>query len=396
MRRPYAEVVPDSDQTDCQPPLTLWGHVWRFLAAVAIGAIAWWELAQWQWQHNQLWFWSDLAAGLVGLVAMQFRRRWPIPVVALTIVLGVFSGSAGGPATVVLASVATRRRLREIIPVTVASVAQALLLGAHNPTNTDGWLVGTTAVVLFVGVTVATGMYIGSRRELMHSFQQRAETAENEQAARVAQARTAERAVIAREMHDVLAHRISLVAMHAGALAYRSDLTPQEVRDASAVIQDNAHQALTDLREVLGILREDPTGDAPNRPQPEFTDIPDLVAEAEATGMRVTYRNSVSDLDLPERVGRTVYRIVQEGLTNARKHAPDTSVRVLIGGNASDGLSVEIRNPLRVGSLRVESPPSGLGLIGLKERAALSGGSLNHQVTEAGEFLVEARLPWSG
>jgi signal transduction histidine kinase len=361
-----------------------------------IGLIAWWQLAGWQWQHDRPWFWSDVAAGIVGLVAMQYRRRWPMSVVCLTIALGFVSASVGGASTIVLASVATRRRWREIIAIAIASVVQAMVFESLNPADTSTWPVSITAAVAITGVTIATGMYIGSRRELLYSFRQRAETAEKEQAARVAQARTAERATIAREMHDVLAHRISLVAMHAGALAYRTDLTPDEVRAASAIIQDNAHQALSELRDVLGILRDDRTGDAPNRPQPDWSDLPDLVAEARRAGMNVTYTNNVTDPDLPERTGRTVYRIVQETLTNARKHAPDTEVQVLVGGSASEGLCVTVRNPLRVGSRRLGSPPSGLGLVGLKERAALSGGSLHHEVNDAGEFLVEAQLPWAG
>jgi signal transduction histidine kinase len=246
-------------------------------------------------------------------------------------------------------------------------------------------------------VLIAAGLYIGARRALLASLKDRAERAEREQAMRVAQARTTERARIAREMHDVLAHRISLVAMHAGAMAYRTDLSPHESRRTAEVIRDNAHQALADLREVLGMLREDRTPDAVSRPQPTLRDVPGLIDEATTSGMNVRFSSDVGDLaPPPETVGRSAYRIIQESLTNARKHAPDTAVDVRLSGEPGGDLTVEIRNPLRVGdrSDKVSLPGSGLGLIGLTERAELSGGRLEHGRTAGREFFVRAQLPW--
>ncbi|HET6626231.1 MAG TPA: histidine kinase [Nocardioidaceae bacterium] len=387
--------MPAPERLDYQPPLNLWGHIWRVLAAIAISALAWFELAKWQWAHDAGWFWVDLAAGVACLVGMHFRRRRPIAVIVLVIACSFFSATCAGPATIVLASLATRRRWDEIIPAFVGSVVAGLVFETLNPVDNGPWPVPAATTVLIIAVTVAVGMYIGSRRELLATLKQRAEDAEAEQASRVAQARTTERAVIAREMHDVLAHRMSLVAMHAGGLSYRTDLTPDQVREASAVIQDNAHQALADLRTVLGVLRGDPAGDAPNRPQPTWRDIPDLVAEANGAGMSVTYTDDLKGSTLSEQTGRTVYRIVQEGLTNARKHASDTRVRVSVGGDPSAGVLVRVSNPLRVGERATAAPESGLGLVGLAERAALSGGTLTHEVSDGREFVLEAWLPWA-
>ena len=235
-------------------------------------------------------------------------------------------------------------------------------------------------------------MYIGSRRELLARLRERAETTESEQAARLAQSRTAERARIAREMHDVLAHRISMVTMHAGALAYRDDLTPEQVRETAGIIQENSHQALTELRQVLGVLREDPGDADPERPQPSADDLHELLQEAREAGMNV-----VSNLGpveaIPVPMGRTAYRVVQEGLTNARKHAPDTLVTVALSGGPGDGLNISVRNPLRIGS-PLDVPDSGLGLVGLSERAALVGGRLSHGVTADHEFALTVWLPW--
>ena len=235
-------------------------------------------------------------------------------------------------------------------------------------------------------------MYIGSRRELLASLRERAETAESEQAARLAQARTAERTRIAREMHDVLAHRISMVTMHAGALSYRDDLTPEQVRETAGIIQENSHQALAELRQVLGVLREGPGDADPERPQPSAVDLPALLEDARESGMNVS--GDLGPVDsIPDLLGRTAYRVVQEGLTNARKHAPDTLVSVALSGGPGDGLTIEVRNPLRIGS-PLDVPDSGLGLVGLAERAALAGGRLHHGVTADREFALTVWLPW--
>ena len=209
---------------------------------------------------------------------------------------------------------------------------------------------------------------MGSQRQLVDSYRERALTAEREQRARVAQAQAAERTRIAREMHDVLAHRISLVAMHAGALGYRRDLSAEEQATAARSIEDNAHRALSDLRAVLGVLRDPlhPAGAAPERPQPGLDDVATLVGEEVAGGMRVRLSNRVEG-DVPAGTGRTAYRIVQEALTNARKHAPGTTVEVEVDGTPADGLVVAVRNAAPVGHVAPAAlPASGLGLLGLQ------------------------------
>ncbi len=199
-------------------------------------------------------------------------------------------------------------------------------------------------------------------------------------------------------MHDVLAHRISLISMHAGALAYRTDLTPVQVRETAGLLQAKSHEALTDLRQVLGVLRGDEAAAGlRERPQPTFEDVAGLIDEAEESGMRVQYDDEVLDAaTMPERVGRTTYRIIQEGLTNARKHAPGASVLVRVAGSADDGLEITVRNPAR--SLLAPrdgsaTPGAGLGLVGLGERAKLAGGRLETRVSGR-TFELHGWLPW--
>ena len=192
----------------------------------------------------------------------------------------------------------------------------------------------------------------------------------------------------------MLAHRISLITMHAGAMAYRTDLSADEMREAAEVVQAKSHEALTDLRAVLGVLREDDAATLRERPQPTFGDLAALVAEAETSGMHVTYDEHVHDATrMPDQVGRTTYRIVQEGLTNARKHAPGVTVLVNVAGSPDEGVDIRIRNPARANGVS-RTPGAGLGLVGLVERAKLAGGRLESR-REGGSFELHGWLPWT-
>jgi len=242
---------------------------------------------------------------------------------------------------------------------------------------------------------LAWGMFVRARRQ---SLRERAGRVEAEQELRVAEARQGERNRIAREMHDVLAHRLSLLSLHAGALELRPDAAPEEVARAAGVVRASAYQALEDLREVIGVLRTgvDRSDETPERPQPTLADLPDLVDQSRRAGMRVRLDWQTDALSaVPAGVGRSAYRIVQEGLTNARKHAPDGEVAVTVRATPGDGVTVEIRNPCPMGTGGGTAiPGAGIGLIGLTERAALAGGRLEHGPTPAGEFRLWAWLPW--
>ena len=174
------------------------------------------------------------------------------------------------------------------------------------------------ASVAFIAIITAAhrsrwGMYVRARRQLVLSLRERAERAEAEQQMRVEQAQAHERARIAREMHDVLAHRISLLSMHAGALEFRPDAPPEEIARAAGVVRASAHQALEDLREVIGVLREESLDGDPERPQPTLANLPGLLDESRQAGMHVSSECRVEDLDggargrraqrLPDRAG---------------------------------------------------------------------------------------------
>jgi signal transduction histidine kinase len=313
------------------------------------------------------------------------------------VVAGSFSAAAGAAAALAFFSLAVHRPFRVVAPLVVAVFATQPIYLAIFPQEDVPYGVAFALSVLIIGMVVIWGMFVRSRRQLVVSFRDRAERAETEQQLRVEQARGQERARMAREMHDVLAHRISLLSLHAGALEFRPDASPEEVARAAGVIRASAHQALEDLRQVIGVLRDDPGGAAPERPQPTLADLPALIEESRGAGMRVASAWEVApEAVVPEALGRTAYRIVQEGLTNARKHARGSLVDVAVSGAPGDGLVIEVRNRLPVGAAAAATtiPGTGTGIVGLLERATLAGGRLEHGRTEAGDYRLWAWLPW--
>ncbi|MFN7151750.1 MAG: sensor histidine kinase [Microthrixaceae bacterium] len=207
----------------------------------------------------------------------------------------------------------------------------------------------------------------------------------------------AERTRIAREMHDVLAHRISLVALHAGALEVAPDLPPAQVQESAALLRSTAHQALEELRDVIGVLREDPAQERPSTvPQPTLADIPRLVEETRRSGAKIDFEMQVDGASAaPGPLGRDAYRIVQEALTNVSKHARGTLAQVRVAGAPNRGLHVWVRNSPALGAHDRSAPPgSGTGLLGLQERVTLASGVLVHGPDASGGFVVQADLPW--
>ncbi|MEV6909918.1 histidine kinase [Amycolatopsis sp. NPDC051071] len=383
--------------TDAAPPLRPWQQIWRLLAAAALGVVLWILVAaqvppgyggpRVAWLVT-----GDPLIAIGCLVALLWRRRFPVVIAIGVIIASTASVLSGGAAMLALCSLATRRRPVETLVAAALCVVSTLFTADLYPQRAVPeplWLT-LSVPLLMVGIVVAVGAAIGARREELRSLRERAESAEREQLARAAEARILERHRIAREMHDVLAHRVSLVAMQAGVLGHRVDLPPAQVAELARGIADGSHQALEELRDVLGVLRAGPEGLEP--PQPSLADLPALVADARALGLDVEFSVTTSG-EPPDAIARTVYRIVQEGLTNAGKHAPGARVAVTVEGKAGDGVGVTIRDS--GASRRVTGPPaSGFGLLGLAERVALAGGELDHHREPDGGFVLGARLPW--
>ncbi|MET9440470.1 histidine kinase [Streptomyces sp. NPDC006610] len=336
---------------------------------------------------------ADQCLGALACAAVWLRRRHPVGLAVALVPVCFLSNTAGGAGLVSLFALSVHRPFRYVAWIGGASLA---LLPVFFWLRPEPDLPYAAAVVLSGLLTVSTigwGMFVRAKRQLVTSLRERARRAETEARLRAEQAQRLAREDIAREMHDVLAHRLTLLSVHAGALEFRPDASREEVARAAGVIRESAHDALQDLREIIGVLRAG-EGDETGRPQPTLAAVTALVAECAEAGPKIALDLRVADPDaVPPSIGRTVYRIVQEGLTNARKHAPGAEVTVCVAGAAGEGVDVRVGNPPPEGEVR-PVPGSGQGLIGLTERAALSGGRLMHGPRSDGGFEVRAWLPW--
>jgi signal transduction histidine kinase len=334
----------------------------------------------------------DAICGAVLTLALWWRKRWPLGLGLASLPILAISSFAGPAGLIILFTVAAYRRWQLAF---LVGGLQLLLLPIQRAVHPQGD--SATSYYLFsilcTAAIVVWGMFLRARRQ---TKRERLRRAHAEEQLRIEQIRHAERTRIAREMHDVLGHRISLLSMHAGALEFRQDASPEEVARAAAVIRASAHQALEDLRAVIGLLRDGGDGHAPQRPQPTLAALPGLLEESRAAGMRLHADVRVADLAaVPDAIGRHALRIVQEALTNARKHASSAPVEARVDGAPGEGLEIEVRNPAPVvAAAAAKVPGSGAGLVGLAERAALAGGHLDYGLDEHGDFEVRAWLPW--
>ncbi|MEU3308917.1 histidine kinase [Nocardiopsis sp. NPDC006832] len=352
--------------------------------------------------------WLDLAFLPLSCAGLWLRRSHPLTVALCVTLVSVFSVSAVGALVVALISLAAYRPFVQAAAVTLLAVVLSLpwvLLVTPYPA---GAIVTMVTIVVMLSACLAWGTAIRSRRSLVERLREDVRRERQMHEERLISARVEERRRIAREMHDVLAHRMSLLSVHAGALAYRTEraetgeaepLEPAEVGSAMRVIRDNAHRVLDELGDILDVLRSgDLVGEGPEEdrsaPQPRLDDLSRLVREVVEAGERVEFDLALPESDRPrEQVQRTAYRVVQEGLTNTRKHAPGARVAVAVTGAPGRGLEVAVRNVLPMGLVALELPGAGVGLAGLGERVRLDGGRLEHG-PENGWFHLVAALPW--
>ena len=313
--------------------------------------------------------WSPLphaviaVAGGLGSLAQWPRRGRPVVAALAGAAAFALSGNPGpGLVGLYTAAVHAPRRLLWVPGVAAwAGYAAWSWFDSGRPSVT-----GSVFAAVAVGLVIAVGTYLATREALLVALGERAEHAEAERELRDEKARAAERTRIAREMHDVLAHKVSLIALYAGALELHA-AGDARLRDGTALIRATAREALQELREVLGVLRVEPFGTG----QP-FADLAALVQESVRAGQAVELTDTAGEL--PATTARVVYRIVQEGLTNARKHAPGAGTTVSVARHGGS-VTVTVHNG-RSTAGPADLPGTGTGLVGLAERIRLVGGSL--------------------
>ncbi|MER5646174.1 histidine kinase [Streptosporangium sp. NPDC002524] len=310
----------------------------------------------------------------VGAVAYAWLVMWPAAVAA--------SYYAG-----------TRLRRRDLWLYTGGAVAvfSFSTLVSHRIGGYRALVVDTPANAILmsgvmIGLPLVAGLWVRARRQVLATMRERSEQLLREQVLRAERARGQERARIAREMHDVVAHRVSLMVLHAGALEVGAP--DERTAEAAALIGDTGREALSDLREVLGVLRSrDPVRD----PQPTLADLDRLLDQTRALGIVVDRHDEGPARPLSPVVERTAYRVVQEALTNVRKHAADARTDVFVRYRPT-GLEVVVRNEPAPGASG-DLPGSGWGLVGLRERVELVGGRLEAGPRDEAGFQVVARIP---
>ncbi|WP_328474063.1 histidine kinase [Actinoplanes sp. NBC_00393] len=374
---------------DRRPAATRTVIIWSTLAVGVLIASAVYSAVR--WEPSAL-LGLDIAVAVLACALVPVAILRPVTGGLLLSALAALSHVVTPAATFAALNTARQRPLRQAALVSAAGIAGHAVLGWWRPPGGLSYQWWLLLVVVAYAALLGWGTWARAREALLTSLRERAERAEAEQHRRVAEARLAERTRMAREMHDVLAHRLSLLAVYAGALEYRPDAPPQKLTEAAGVIRAGVHQALDELREVITVLRQDPDDESDGPPAPGLDDVPRLVGETRDAGLSVGFDDRIGlPAPVPAVTGRTAYRIVQEALTNARKHAAGRPVRIVVDGNAGGTLRVDVRNPLAVAAPGL--PGAGLGLLGLAERVTLAGGELRHSA-EGGEFHLYAELPW--
>lgn len=354
-----------------------------------------------------------LLAALAAAGALVWRHRHPEIVALAAVAPPLVFVTDSLAALVALAAVAARRR-DHVLWAIAAVVFLATLIAVERDARRDPeyspmqWVFGggmadsaTTVRVPFVAVLVVAATMTAIPVVVGLYRQARAEIAarDGEQRALLAdKTRHEERARIAREMHDVLGHRLSLLSLQAGALEAEN----HGRRDAAQAIRQTARQSLDDLRQVVGVLRDgralgDAPTDAPPAPyaSPSLADLPDLVDASRRSGIPINATIFVDDAaSAPKVVATATYRIVQESLTNVARHAPGVTAQVVVRGHPDAGVSIDVTNPLPTHLPEESVARTGRGLIGMAERANALGGTVTTG-PDGDSFTVTAWLPWT-
>jgi signal transduction histidine kinase len=339
------------------------------------------------------WF-TGPAIALVVLPLLA-RRRFPFCAPAAVWLMAAAGSFADGrlvvmPASTVIAGMIAAYLLGNLDDGLLAQLGLAIVTcGAvivtdNNPSHARSDLVFTP---LLFGLVWAAGYSLHQRAQHAEAAEQRADRAEEEREGAAQLATEQERARIARELHDTIAHAVSVMVLQAGAVRHRLPADQCEHRNALSDVEQTGRTALTDMRHLLDAIRED-GGGVELAPQPGLDRLGKLLEDVERAGLPVTLRVAGDPFPLPGGVDISAYRIVQEGLTNALKHASATQAEVSLH-YAPDQLSIEVRDN---GKGATYASGRGHGLVGIRERVRLYQGEMTTGTPEGGGFLLRTRL----
>lgn len=365
------------------------------LALLAILELAFW----WHGPVDVEW-WSYPLAVLM-TVPLLYRRSRPELVMAVVggagIIAPVLGSAMPNGATfgivVALYSIATHGTQRDAVLSGVITIG-VLLYVAFRYWEFVG-IAGAAANYLIFGTAWALGWAARNRRLLLRELEARAERAERTREQQARQAVAEERARIARELHDVVAHAVSVMVVQAGAARRQLDRDGGGAREAVAAVESTGRRALEELRRLLGVLREADEQPANSlAPQPSLRSVVPLIESFRSAGLQVDLTADGLPDDLPAGVDVSAYRVVQEALTNVLKHAgPDTAVTVAIH-SVQDEVVVEVADDGRGAASDPQPDGQGHGLVGMRERVGLYDGALETGPRPGGGYLVRARFPF--
>jgi signal transduction histidine kinase len=331
------------------------------------------------------------ATAVLALLLLFLRRRAPLVPFAVAALLTALTPDAS-LAVLVTAYAVGRYEARWAVRVGAAVVGMIAVAQPWHLHALDETIGAIAAGLLAVVLPGAIGAWANTREKLLLALTERAERAEAERELMAREAVLSERTRIAREMHDAVGHRVSLMVLQAGAIEMAA-ADADKVSQLACNVQAAGREALDELRHMVGVLRgSDGADDAPLGPQPGLDDLPQLVTDARKAGLTVDLVGGADDASIDPAVGRAAYRIVQEALTNAGKHAPGAVVCVTVDRMGRD-LVVQVVNGPPEEEEAAEVPGGGYGLVGLGERVRTLGGRLTAEPRLDGGFGVEAVLP---
>ncbi|GAA2207793.1 sensor histidine kinase [Nonomuraea monospora] len=345
----------------------------------------------------------DLLGALLLVAAsapVAVRRRWPLSAMCAGLVpetllnaLGYGTGMSSLAGIVLLYSVATYRGLAVSLAGLVLSLMTYLAGAVSGPARAGGASEYVVTALVLVAVWGA-GRSLRLRRAYLEELKDRAARLERAHAADTRAARAEERSRIARELHDVVAHHVSVMTVQAAAARRVLASDPDLAREALSAIENTGRLAMTEMRNIVGVLRTDTRADARAElgPQPGVRDLPALVEQMREAGLATRLRVEGEPAPLPAGVDLAAYRLVQEGLTNSLRHAGAGAEAVVTVRYEPYELDVRVEDD-GVGAVQETGRPPGHGLVGIRERVALYGGILNIGPLPGGGFEVRARLP---